>query len=351
VKSIHFWPSSGPIQDKVDMNFFNLGATGRPTQAARLSSATDLVQRTLAQHGLTAPNSVLNGLSPAQMSSDGSVIDGDTFTCPQGSRTYRTYVPNSAKDGVAGVIMMLHGCTQNPDDFEAGTGMHTLAETHRLVIVYPGQSLGDNAQICWNWFRHGDQCHGMGEPAILAGFAKQITDQHAVKPHNTYVAGLSAGAAMAVILGETYPDVFAAFGAHSGLPFGAATDMTSAFAAMMGTAGARTVESNGPQTRTIVFHGTADTTVHPSNSDAIARDVLDRAPRQTIDTTTRGETGGRSWTRRIVAAQNNAAVLEQWTIEGLGHAWSGGSPKGSFTDAGGPDASAQMVRFFLNNDD
>jgi poly(3-hydroxybutyrate) depolymerase len=127
--------------------------------------------------------------------------------------------------------------------------------------------------------------------------------------------------------------------------------MTSAFSAMMGTAGARTVESNDPQTRTIVFHGTADTTVHPSNSDAIARDVLDRAPRQTIDTTTRGETGGRSWTRRIVAAQNNAAVLEQWTIEGLGHAWSGGSPKGSFTDAGGPDASAQMVRFFLNNDD
>jgi poly(hydroxyalkanoate) depolymerase family esterase len=351
VKSIHFWTSSGPIQDKVNMNLFNFGATSRPAQAARLSSATDLVQRTLAQHGLTAPNSVLNGLSTAQMSSDGTLIDGNTFTCPQGSRAYRTYVPTSANDGVAGVIMMLHGCTQSSGDFEAGTGMHALAEAHRLVIVYPGQSLGDNAQTCWNWFRRGDQRHGIGEPAILTALAKQITDQHNVKPHNTYVAGLSAGAAMAVVLGETYPDVFAAVGAHSGLPFGAATDITSAFAAMTGTAVARTVESNGPQTRTIVFHGTADTTVDPSNSDAIARDVLDRAPRQTIDTTTRGETGGRSWTRRIVAAQNNAAVLEQWTVEGLGHAWSGGSPKGSFTDAGGPDASAQMVRFFLNNDD
>jgi poly(3-hydroxybutyrate) depolymerase len=127
--------------------------------------------------------------------------------------------------------------------------------------------------------------------------------------------------------------------------------MTSAFAAMMGTAVARTVESNGPQTSTIVLHGTADTTVHPSNSDKIARDVLDRSLRMIIDTTTSGETGGRSWTRLVVTAQNDAAVLEQWTIVGLGYAWSGGSPKGSFADTAGPDASAQMVRFFLNNDD
>ena len=117
---------------------------------------------------------------------------------------------------------MLHGCTQTPDDFATGTGMNVLAETHGFIVIYPGQSCGDNAQPCWNWFSHGDQQRGRGEPTILAELTQHVARTHDIQPSLTLVAGLSAGAAMAVILGETYPDVFAAVGAHSGLPYGAA---------------------------------------------------------------------------------------------------------------------------------
>ncbi len=357
------------------MKLFNAGALRRATDGARLSAANDLVQRTLAQHGIVAPsananghempglpslNSLLARFSGPTVSagaSDLAVPDGadfrqDSFTCSSGTRTYRTYVPATAAQGVTGVIMMLHGCTQTPEDFAAGTGMNALAELHRLVIVYPAQSRGDNSQSCWNWFSRGDQRRGRGEPAILAGIAAKVCKDHGVARDQTFVAGLSAGAAMAVILGETYGDVFAAVGAHSGLPAGIAKDVPSAFAAMAG---------NGPDavskpetvgtTRTIVFHGTADATVHPSNGDAIARRAVDASARQSIETTTTGDAAGRRFTRTIASDVQGNAVVEHWSIDGQGHAWSGGQSAGSYTDPKGPDASAEMVRFFFDTPD
>lgn len=355
---------------------FNAGAL-RPAKddarLARIAAANDLVQRTLAQHGLLAGSGATAAGGPsARMTMqdllsrlqtppgvmgmtdpvvpDGATFDRAQFSCDAGSRAYRTYVPSTAVDGVSGVVVMLHGCTQTCDDFAVGTGMNALAEQHRFVVIYPQQSRGDNAQSCWNWFSRGDQRRDRGEPAILAGLTRKAMAEHGVPRDRTFVAGLSAGGAMAVILGQTYPDVFAAVGVHSGLAFGAASDMPSAFAAMAGNgAQASHPPGGGAFVRTIVFQGGADATVAPANGDQIARHVTDHGPHQTIETDEQGNTAGRAFHRRIVTDCDGAPVLEHWVIDGLGHAWSGGQPQGSYTDAKGPDASAEMVRFFLSN--
>ena len=168
--------------------------------------------------------------------------------------------------------VMLHGCTQSPDDFAAGTRMNVLADQHGFLVAYPAQSVKANATRCWNWFRPQDQARGSGEPAFIAGMTAQIGADWRVDPARIYVAGLSAGAAMAVVLGKTYPDVFAAVGAHSGLPYGAAQDMGTAFAAMRtGAAGVTNAgsQATGEVIPTIVFHGDRDQTVAAANGDAI----------------------------------------------------------------------------------
>ena len=350
------------------MKFFNVGALRPATDQARLAAANDLVQRTLARHGLlpgtdlprsgdqSAVARVLAGLSgtikatpPACELPEGATFGQDKYTNAAGSRMYRTYVPASARAGASGVVMMLHGCTQSPDDFAAGTRMNELAEEHGFIVVYPAQSRGDNAQSCWNWFSRGDQRRGRGEPAILAGLAAQVANDHSVSRDRTFVAGLSAGAAMATILGETYPDVFAAVGAHSGLPVGAAKDVPSAFAAMGGNILVGPASSqDGPPVRTIVFHGAADTTVHPQNGAVIAERAQKLGKTSTIETAEHGEENGRRYTRVIVTDRAGATVVENWTIEGQGHAWSGGSARGSYADPKGPNASREMVRFFFD---
>ncbi len=352
------------------MKRFTSGTMRSAMDGARLSAAHDLVRRTLARHGL-GPHSASTAAeegrampsldrmtacfagpkgtvpTPGQTSPKGAEFSDDTFTCQVGSRTYRTYVPASATEGVTGVIMMLHGCTQTPEDFAAGTNMNALAERHGFVVVYPAQSRGDNAQSCWNWFSRGDQQRGRGEPAILAGIATKVCAERGVGRDRTFVAGLSAGAAMAVILGETYGDVFAAVGAHSGLPAGAANDVPSAFAAMGGNAldPASPLRSAHP-TRTIIFHGTSDATVHASNSEAIARRALAAGWPQSVETTTQGQATGRGYTRITSRDHEGRSVVEHWSIHGQGHAWSGGHRAGSYTDPEGPDASAEMIRFF-----
>lgn len=358
---------------------FPTGAWRKATGAARslrLSSAQELVTRTLARHGLVPGGSAPEGATqkapgglpealaamlarkpraaraaPAENPAGASFAAG-SFTCAAGSRDYRLYVPASAQEGVTGLVVMLHGCTQTPEDFAAGTGMNALAEQHRLVVLYPQQSRGHNAQSCWNWFSRGDQRRDRGEPAILAGMTRETIARHGIPEGRVFVAGLSAGAAMAVILGETYPDLFAAVGAHSGLPMGAASDVPSAFAAMAGQEPAGrsarpAANDDAAPVRTIVFHGSADATVHPSNGERIARAALDRGPRQAVQTEDRGSAGGRAFRRSTTLGEGGTGIVEHWIVEGMGHAWSGGQPGGSYTDAQGPDASAEMIRFFL----
>lgn len=268
-----------------------------------------------------------------------------------GSRDYKLFVPSNAKSRADGrglpLIVMLHGCTQNPDDFALGTGMNVLAEKHGCLIAYPKQSTSSNNMACWNWFNLKDQARGSGEPAILAGIVREIMTEFAVDEDRVFVAGLSAGGAMAAILAATYPDLFAAAGIHSGLPYGAASDVGSAFNSMRQGASGETALAVETRVRTIVFHGDADRTVHPANGELIvaaARAGLGAATEKTLQGRS---AGGVPYKRTVIADKRGAPHVEYWRLEGMGHAWSGGHPDGSYTNPHGPDASREMMRFFL----
>jgi len=245
---------------------------------------------------------------------------------------------------------MLHGCTQSPDDFAAGTRMNFLANEQNCFVVYPEQPSGANQSKCWNWFKSTEQRRGTGEPSLIAGITHEIMHGYAVDPRRIYVAGLSAGGAAAAVLGHAYPDLFAAIGVHSGLACGAARDLQSGFRAMQhGSPGAAPAAESGIRRRplpVIVFHGDRDTTVNPRNGDAV---VAQAAAGRTVTTQTRhGRVpGGHAYSLHIQTTTTGQTVSEQWVIHGAGHAWSGGSPAGSFTDPKGPDATREILRFFL----
>lgn len=266
------------------------------------------------------------------------------FSHRAGARDYRLFIPSPRPDRPRALIVMLHGCTQNPDDFARGTRMNALAAEYNALVLYPAQNRQANPQGCWNWFKHTHQRRERGEPAILSEMAKHIAQSHGVDPAHVYVAGLSAGGAMAAILATTHPDVFTAAGVHSGLAAGAARDLPGALAAMQGKGPVGVASANASNVRMIVFHGDADATVHASNGDHVAHAHRSGS---SGDEQTRLDSGGRSCTRRIHKDGSGKVLTEQWLIHGAGHAWSGGDPSGSYADARGPDASAEMLRFFF----
>ena len=274
-------------------------------------------------------------------------IEG-TFSNAAGSRTYKLFIPSRSQGQPLPLVVMLHGCTQSPDDFAAGTRMNFLAEEQNCFVVYPEQPSGANQAKCWNWFRTGDQRRGGGEPSLIAGITRQIMRDHAIDPKRVYVAGLSAGGAAAAIMGATYADLYASVGIHSGLACGAASDLPSAFVAMRQGNGSEAFGKAGSPVPTIVFHGDRDTTVHPNNGDRI----LEQSAKATSPTAKvlRGRVpDGHAYTRTILTDGGGGAISEHWSIHGAGHAWSGGSPAGSYTDLRGPDATREMLRFFLEH--
>jgi poly(hydroxyalkanoate) depolymerase family esterase len=341
----------------------------RMGEAARLMRSGSLMEAT------AAIQQALGGAAPARRAAPaaagGEVIDvearviadgdsspesgfaaGESFTSGHfrnecGARDYKLFVPARAQGRPLPLVVMLHGCTQDPDDFARGTRMNALARAQGFLVLYPAQSQRANAQRCWNWFKHNHQARGKGEPAILAGMVRQVIAAHDVDPARVYVAGLSAGGAMAAILGDAYPDLFAAVGVHSGLPTGSARDVQSAFAAMSGGAQpARRTARSGPTPPTIVFHGDADKTVDAVNGER----VLEAAGLTARPESRRGASAaGVPYSRRIHVDSQGVERAEQWTIHGAGHAWSGGDVAGSYTDPRGPDASAEMLRFFLQH--
>jgi poly(hydroxyalkanoate) depolymerase family esterase len=268
-----------------------------------------------------------------------------TFTNGAGSRPYKLYVPSSYHGQAVPLIVMLHGCTQSPDDFAAGTGMNAAAEAHNCLVAYPGQTSAANMQKCWNWFSAADQQRDAGEPSLIAGITRAVMADYTVDPAQVFVAGLSAGGAAAAIMGEAYPELYAAVGVHSGLACGAAHDVPSAFAAMQGRTAAPATRSGRP-VRIIVFHGDRDSTVNSRNGDAVIAQAAHAAA--LTATTEHGQvTGGHAYTRTRHRDAANRIVSEQWVVHGGGHAWFGGSPVGSYTDPKGPDATGEMMRFFL----
>ena len=297
----------------------------------------------------------------------GRFIEG-SYTNQAGTRTYKLYIPSRYSGQALPVVVMLHGCTQNPDDFAAGTRMNVLAEREMFFVVYPAQATPANQSKCWNWFKTTDQHRGRGEPSIIAGITSQIVTSYHLDARRVYVAGLSAGGAMAAIMGVSYPDLYAAIGVHSGLAYGAAHDLPSAFAAMQngGTVTVRQPDGRSPATGTrprvvptIVFHGDRDTTVHPRNGDQVlaqwgatdagAAPATAEGAKLHVSVNQGQVPDGHAYTRSIYQDPGGRAVMERWLVHGAAHGWSGGSPHGSFTDPRGPDATREMLRFFLEH--
>jgi poly(hydroxyalkanoate) depolymerase family esterase len=272
-----------------------------------------------------------------------------SFTNEAGTRAYKLYTPSTYRGQSLPLVIMLHGCTQSPDDFAIGTGMNELAEVEGFFVAYPAQPASANMQRCWNWFNTKDQQRDAGEPSLIAGITRQIMRDHAVKPGQVFVAGLSAGGAAAAIMGERYPDLYAAIGVHSGLACGAANSMASAFAAMQrgGAPLVAVAPAGGVIIPTIVFHGDQDKTVNVVNGAQVI--AQSKAAATLTANTTQGETAGVRFTRTVQSNERGQPLLEEWILHGAGHAWSGGNPAGSFTSPSGPHASREMLRFFLQN--
>ena len=315
-------------------------AANRPAAPAR--SGPVLKPRIRVGAGLSAGSA-----NPAVAVPAGARFDECSYAAAAGKRTYKLFVPARYTGTPLPLVVMLHGCTQSADDFALGTRMNELAEEQGFLVAYPAQSASANASKCWNWFNASDQQRDQGEPALIAGITREVMRDFAVDARRVYVAGLSAGGAMAVIMGATYPDLYAAVGVHSGLAHGAARDMTSAFAAMRngGREPPSSRKSSAASVPTIVFHGDEDTTVHPLNGAHVRMQAKGAASLH-ASVSEGVSAGGVAYTRTIDADAGGRIMLEQWVVHGGGHAWSGGSAKGSYVEPRGPDASRAMLQFF-----
>ncbi|MBM6584480.1 PHB depolymerase family esterase, partial [Microvirga sp. BT689] len=322
------------------------GGLGQPQMPEALRGFLDRMRQPGSLAGFDGLAGPVPARAPAPLP-EGARFEERTFANETGGRAYKLYIPSGYTGQPVPLVVMLHGCTQSPDDFAAGTRMNELAEEKTFLVAYPAQAQSANVSKCWNWFNATDQQRDRGEPSLIAGITRQIMHDFSVEPRQVYAAGLSAGGAAAAIMGSAYPDLYSAVGVHSGLACGAARDMPSAFAAMR-QGGAPQHSGAEQPVPTIVFHGDRDTTVSPINGDQVIAQSKAGADLQT--TVSRGQApGGINYTRTVACDDSGHPMLEHWVLHGAGHAWSGGSPSGSYTEPKGPDASREMMRFFLEH--
>ncbi|HEX2076833.1 MAG TPA: PHB depolymerase family esterase [Longimicrobium sp.] len=292
--------------------------------------------------------------APSAQAPAPSTWEWATYTGEPGTRRYRLFVPagyDAARP--APLVVMLHGCTQDPDDFARGTRFNQHADSAGVIVAYPEQTAAQHPQKCWTWYDRNHQSAMVGEPAIIFGITREVMQRYAVDSARVYVGGVSAGGAMAINTAASHAGDYAAVGVHSGVPWRAARDVTAALQVMR--TGPQNQEELLEESRThlrvtrtpsipiIVFHGAADAVVNPVNGRRLAEQWAVAAGAKDF-LRHEGTTGGLAWTRDVWGP-----LAELWVVEGLGHAWSGGSPEGTYTDARGPDASAEMLRFFLSH--
>ncbi len=316
------------------------------------------------------------------MSSTSGEFREGQYSDEHGTRRYRLYVPSGSPEPGRRLVVMLHGCTQDPEDFAAGTRANERAEAEGFIVLYPEQPATANPQKCWSWFDPAHQGRGAGEPALLAGLIRYAVEETAADPERVFVAGISAGGSMAQILVAVYPELFAGLAVHSAPAFGGARDVPAALAVLQQgttdpeTLPARVLDAMGERARpipTIVLHGEADPVVRAVNGEQALRQwagVAMGAMRMESREVEPGEgTGGAeagppacpsvagltAESSRVEATaparrcvyRGAPVALEYWLVEGMGHAWSGGAGEGSYTDPAGPDATEQVFRFFL----
>ncbi|MCT9812138.1 PHB depolymerase family esterase [Acidovorax sp. Be4] len=314
---------------------------GPPNPPSRLAPSGAALAKGLPRNSATAP------ARHAEQWIDGK------FTHRGRTLAYKLYLPpKKTSEALRPMVVMLHGCRQDAADFAAGTRMNAQARASGVVALYPEQSRRGNLQKCWNWFNPLHQQRGRGEPAVLVALTLSIAASHQVDMSRIFVAGLSAGGAMANILGIGYPEVFAAIGVHSGLPKGCATDWVSALTVMrMGCLLPAATPAAGPFPPTIVFHGDADNTVHINNGIAVITAALAARGAQSAEARwVEGQSAqGQGYSQTIYQDSAGRTLAEFWQLHGAGHAWSGGHPDASYTNPAGVDATAQMLRFFLEN--
>lgn len=336
--------SAAPRYDEADV----LDVEAREVPASSPSASSPAAAPSPARDDGAAPTSKPTHRAPGESSAThGDFFTAGSFRNTAGQRAYKLYVPPGVNGQARPLVVMLHGCTQDADDFAAGTAMNDAARKQGFYVLYPVQPRETNPQKCWNWFKHNHQQAGKGEPSILADMTRHVIAEYGIDTRRVYVAGLSAGGAMAAILADTYPQLYAAAGVHSGLAAGAAKDLPSALSAMKGI-GVRPGAASSTPVPTIVFHGDRDSTVHPANAGAVVA-ASAGADARVQSQRVSGANQGRDSTKRVYTNAQGQVVAEYWEVHGAGHAWAGGSPKGSYTDLSGPDATQEMLRFFFEH--
>lgn len=336
--------SAAPRYDEADV----IDVEAREVPARSPSASSPAAAQSPARDDGAAPTSKPTHRAPGESSAtQGDFFTAGSFRNSAGQRAYKLYVPPGVNGQARPLVVMLHGCTQDADDFAAGTAMNEAAREQGFYVLYPVQPRETNPQKCWNWFKHNHQQAGKGEPSILADMTRHVIAEYGIDTRRVYVAGLSAGGAMAAILADTYPQLYAAAGVHSGLAAGAAKDLPSALSAMKGI-GVRPGAVSSTPVPTIVFHGDRDATVHPANAGAVVA-ASAGADARVQSQRVSGPNQGRDSTKRVYMNAQGQVLAEYWEVHGAGHAWAGGSPKGSYTDQSGPDATEEMLRFFFEH--
>jgi poly(hydroxyalkanoate) depolymerase family esterase len=332
----------------------------RPKRATSPGATIDVDETAVVVERVSRPDTATPARPWILPSASGRFLD-QRYAGHSGARNYKLYIPSGETAEALPLVVMLHGCTQAPDDFATSTRANRWAEDKRFVVAYPEQIQRANSHRCWNWFRPLDQQAGLGEPSIIAGIVRQIIKENRIDTQRVYVAGLSAGGAMAAIMAREYPELFSAVGVHSGLPAGAAHDVTSAFTVMKTgkaslASAAAAITAAHRTVPLIALHGDADQTVNPANSRRLVENAIEThrflnpdSPLQLAEHTIDATVDSHAIQRTRYMVSNGVSLIEHWLIRGAGHAWSGGDSAGSFADARGPDATAAMFEFFAQH--